>query len=144
MGLILEFHWYPNGFTPLSLQEMIALAKRIASRISTRVPVYAGEFDAGETAQDYANLLALAADSGCNAACYWLYADTEYTNEPGMFKYSSTVLETGQPFDIQTGAINMKSWPAYEMSLTDKSYWGAWITGAAGGQMNVLELLPDT
>jgi len=142
--LILEFHWYPNAFTPKSLPDMITLAKSQAANISKRVPIYLGEFDQGMTSEAYANGLALAANSGCNVACYWLYADTEYTQQPGMFKYSAEVTANGQPFDVNTGAINMKSWPAYEKSVIDRSFWGAWITGAGGGFMNVLELLPET
>eukprot|EP00929_Paragymnodinium_shiwhaense_P100561 TRINITY_DN6298_c0_g1_i1.p2 TRINITY_DN6298_c0_g1~~TRINITY_DN6298_c0_g1_i1.p2 ORF type:complete len:171 (-),score=28.54 TRINITY_DN6298_c0_g1_i1:619-1131(-) len=148
--LILEIHWYPGaGFNNTTLPGFIEIAKKVAGNISSRVPIFLGEFDRGLSPQMYADALALATSSGCNASTYWLYGpvwtEAEWNNyQPGMYMYSDEVLQNGPPFTMNDSqnVINFKSWPAYQKSVADGTSWGAWITGAGGAANGVLELMP--
>eukprot|EP00931_Biecheleriopsis_adriatica_P108301 TRINITY_DN82613_c0_g1_i1.p1 TRINITY_DN82613_c0_g1~~TRINITY_DN82613_c0_g1_i1.p1 ORF type:complete len:547 (+),score=90.02 TRINITY_DN82613_c0_g1_i1:79-1719(+) len=141
---ILEFHFYPGNGETSDLAKVISAAKKDAARLSSRMPIYMGEFDVGESRADYAKILAEAVSLGCNMSAYWGYADIQWTGTQGWWKFSQEVMQAGggkPPID-GNGSINEAGWPAYAKTVADGSFWGAWITGAAGMEDDVLELLP--
>mmetsp|Transcript_114470 Transcript_114470/g.370004 ORF Transcript_114470/g.370004 Transcript_114470/m.370004 type:complete len:177 (+) Transcript_114470:1480-2010(+) len=116
------------------------LAKREAARLGDGVPIWLSEYFAA-TPQEVADQLASAVELGCNAATFWHYADTGFTNTDGWFKYGPEVAAAGGLFD-RANKINMAAWPAYEETVRNGTFWGGEITGACGAQMDVLKLVP--
>jgi len=140
--LVLSFHFYPGFATTVDFPRMVQLAKTEAAKLGDGVPIWLSEYFDG-TAQDVADQLASAAELGCNAATFWQYADINYTNEQGWFKYDPEIAAKGGPFDSLTNKINAAAWPAYEETVRNGTFWGGEITGGSGAQMDVLKLVPS-
>eukprot|EP00930_Biecheleria_cincta_P049709 TRINITY_DN34906_c0_g1_i1.p1 TRINITY_DN34906_c0_g1~~TRINITY_DN34906_c0_g1_i1.p1 ORF type:complete len:571 (-),score=99.10 TRINITY_DN34906_c0_g1_i1:56-1768(-) len=140
--LLLSFHHYKNLITDVNLTTMVSLAKKQAKFLGAGagVPIFLSEFYSS-TAQGMADGLADAAELGVNCATFWHYVNTNYTGTEGWFKYPKAIVDEGEPVD-GNGHINTKSWKMYEETVANGTFWGAPITGARGGQMNVLELVP--
>ncbi|CAK9007948.1 unnamed protein product [Durusdinium trenchii] len=136
--LLLSFHYYIPPSTS-SFIEVIDLAKKNAIKLG-RPPIFFSEFWEG-SAQSFANYLAKAVDEGVNAVTYWQYADSDFTGQPGSYKYPESVTSLGDPVSAW-GTINTPAWDAYSITVADGTFFGGDITGGGGAQMNVLELVP--
>lgn len=137
--LILSFHYYSPPST-VSWEKMVELAKANAQKLGG-VPVWLSEYWE-DSAQGLADQLAVATDLGVPATTYWQYADISYTKTEGWYMYDEAVLSAGGVPVSTSGVINDKSWPTYQKTVSDGTFWGASITGAAGAQENVLKLVP--
>lgn len=138
--LILSFHFYSPPATG-SFEEVIQLAKKNAIKLGG-IPIYLSEyFENG--AQLMADKLAVAVDQGANAVTYWQYVDRDYTKQDGWYIYPEEVRALGGVVS-NGGIINTPGWDVYKLTVADGTFWGAYITGAGGGRMNVLELVPAT
>mmetsp|Transcript_4039 Transcript_4039/g.11466 ORF Transcript_4039/g.11466 Transcript_4039/m.11466 type:complete len:607 (-) Transcript_4039:76-1896(-) len=140
--LVLSFHFYPGFATTVDFPRMVQLAKTEAAKLGDGVPIWLSEYFAA-TPQEVADQLASAVELGCNAATFWQYADINYTNEQGWFKYDPEIAAKGGPFDSLTNKINAAAWPAYEETVRNGTFWGGEITGGSGAQMDVLKLVPS-
>ncbi|CAK9017736.1 unnamed protein product [Durusdinium trenchii] len=136
--LILSFHFYSPPSTK-AMEEDIQLAKKNAAKFGG-IPIFLSEFWE-DSAVNFADKLAMACDEGVSAITYWQYADTEWTGQEGWFKYPASVTSIGTPVDA-SGNINTAAWDAYSKTVADGTFFGGYITGAGGAQMNVLELVP--
>lgn len=121
------------------MEEDIQLAKKNAAKFGG-IPIFLSEFWE-DSAVNFADKLAMACDEGVSAITYWQYADTEWTGQEGWFKYPASVTSIGTPVDA-SGNINTAAWDAYSKTVADGTFFGGYITGAGGAQMNVLELVP--
>lgn len=140
--LILSFHWYVPPST-VTMRKNIELAIQNAAKLGG-VPIYLSEYWMGSV-EAFAVALAIAANHGCNATTYWQYADTEFTGQPGWYKYPPSVLNAGNGSPVNSsGQINTDAWNAYSTTVADGEIFGAAITGARGAAMNVLERVPAT
>jgi len=137
--LILSFHYYSPPST-VSWEKMVELAKANAQKLGG-VPVWLSEYWE-DSAQGLADHLAVATDLGVPATTYWQYADISYTKTEGWYMYDEAVLSAGGVPVSTSGVINDQSWPTYQKTVSDGTFWGASITGAAGAQENVLKLVP--
>ena len=134
--LILSFHYYAPPATG-TFEEVIQLAKKNAANLGD-IPIYLSEYFE-RTAQGMADRLAQAVNEGANAVTYWQYVDSTYTQQDGWYIYpfQGQILDGGQ-------TINEANWAIYSKTVADGTFWGALITGAGGGEQNVLELVPAT
>lgn len=138
--LIFSFHFYSPPATG-SFEEVIQLAKKNAIKLGG-IPIYLSEyFENG--AQLMADKLAVAVNQGANAVTYWHYCDRDYTQTAGWYIYPEEVQALGGVVS-NAGIINTPGWDVYKTTVADGTFWGAYITGAGGGRMNVLELVPAT
>ncbi|CAE7473048.1 URA2 [Symbiodinium natans] len=137
--LILSFHYYAPPAN-VSWEKMVELAKANAQKLGG-VPVWLSEYWEA-SAQEMADKLALSTDLGVPATTYWQYADTTYTQTEGWYMYDEAVLSAGGVPVSSSGVINDKSWPTYQQTVRDGTFFGASITGAEGAQEGVLRLVP--
>mmetsp|Transcript_129630 Transcript_129630/g.375435 ORF Transcript_129630/g.375435 Transcript_129630/m.375435 type:complete len:574 (+) Transcript_129630:74-1795(+) len=136
--LVLSFHWYPGLATQVPLDAMIDLALKEAARIGGAAVWLSEFFD--YSSQGLAEMTTFAADRGCGAVTYWHYVCSTWTGQPGWYKYPPSVLKYGLPID-GFGNVNEQAWAEYIKTVEDGSYWGAYITGAGGGNDDVLRLM---
>ena len=92
--LLLSFHYYIPPCTKTFTKD-IDLAKKNAIKLG-RPPIFLSEFWVG-SAQSFADHLAKAVDEGVNAVTYWQYDDSDFTGEPGWYKYPASVTSQGDP-----------------------------------------------
>jgi len=141
--LIQSVHFYSPPIS-VSFADFITSPNKSASQWGPNVPIFLSEYWE-TTAQALADRLALATDLGCSATTYWHAADTSFTQQDGWYKYPEAVTSQGTGVPVTgTGEIDPESWVAYEKTVADGTYFGGFITGAGGGQLNVLELVPKT
>jgi len=141
--LILSFHYYPGGAlsaTSMKYRPFLQKARKQSAELMGDAPLWLSEFWA-MTAQEIADMMAEAADSGVNATTYWQFADDTYTGHPGWYRYPPSVLKYGDPISDR-GEVNWPAWQAFQETVHEGTFWGGLICGAAGGQSNVLELVP--
>jgi len=137
--LIWSFHYYPGVVTGVSLAKEVKLAKNESAEFG-KVPLFLTEFW-DSSAQGMADTLTEAADLGVNAATYWQGVSPE-TGTAGWFMYDAEITKIGQPIDGE-GNINWDAWKVYEKTVADGTYYGADITGAEGGQVEVLRFVKN-
>jgi len=137
--LIVSFHWYPHETTENSLKEYIRGALFLASMFQSP-PIWMSEYFNSQEQTAY--FLALASEFGCGAVTYWHYANTEFTKTDGWFRFSAEIAGKGRPVD-RSGNINWEAWILYEKTVAEGTCWGADITGAGGGKMNILKNVPN-
>jgi len=136
--LIYEFHWYPDSLTQGSLQQYLDGAQFL-SRLLGDAPIYLGEFWTF-TAEESARWLAVASELGLSAVSYWEFVDTNYTNTTGWYIYPEGIPDGLTNF-TSASEVDWEAWDAYEKTVADGKYWGAYICGAGGGHMDVLSAL---
>jgi len=138
--LIVSFHWYPKEqTTESSLKKYIEGALFLASRFQNP-PIWMSEYF--NSPEQTAYFLALASELGCGAVTYWHYTNTDFTKTDGWFRFPAEITAKGRPVD-GTGKVNWEAWHLYEKTVAEGTYWGADITGAGGGKMNILKNVPD-
>mmetsp|Transcript_1531 Transcript_1531/g.4138 ORF Transcript_1531/g.4138 Transcript_1531/m.4138 type:complete len:571 (+) Transcript_1531:59-1771(+) len=135
-----SFHYFPGFPMPVGLEEMVTLARDFASSLGP-LPVFLSEFFAYD-AQEVANTMVQAVDSGSNAVTYWHYADKDFTGQSGWYKYNQATLAKGIPVN-DAGEINWEAWNEYVKTVFDGTFFGADITGADNGRTDVLRRLPE-
>ncbi|CAJ1334654.1 unnamed protein product [Effrenium voratum] len=139
--LVMSIHYYPSDgklshLKKVTAPEYVDMARKQSAELMANSPIWLSEF-CYVTAQETADNLALWANAGCAAVTYWQYADTEYTQSFGWYKYPPEVKQHGDPVDF-VGIVNEKAWAALKFIVKDGTYWGGQICGSAGGQTNVL------
>jgi len=76
---------------------------------------------------------------------YWQNADIEFTGTTGWFKYPESVTSQGSGMPVNgSGDIDPAAWTAYQKTVEDGTFFGAYITGGGGAQMDVLKLVPES
>jgi len=138
--LIFSFHYYPGFAADVEMDEMIELAHKQASYWGN-VPIFLSEFFT-EDEQTSADALARAAEQGTDAVTYWHFVDRNYTGSMGWYRYPESVTQHGEPIEVG-GHLNLEAWKAYAQTVENGTFWGADITGAEGGKMDVLSLVPE-
>lgn len=139
--LIFSFHYYTPPLTN-SLQATIDAAKKFVDETVGGAPIWLSEFFEN-TPEKTANSMGMAIDAGVPAACYWNYANTDYTGQDGWFKYPPDVLGAGSGIPVNgAGVIDPLAWEEYAKTVANNSHFGADITGSGGAHERVLELVP--
>lgn len=136
--LIFSWHWYPRYLPAQRLEREQLYASSFANFLGG-TPVWLSEFFDWD-AQTIANTMALAVNSGCNAVTWWHYVDSNFTGGQEAW----VIFPAGPPYDGRTDSINMSAFAAWNASVWNGSSFGAAITGAYGGEQNVLALVPAT
>ncbi|CAK9076529.1 unnamed protein product [Durusdinium trenchii] len=139
--LIFSFHYYVPPLTA-SFQQTVDAAKQFATDTLHGAPLWLSEFFE-DCPQKTADQMAMAVDLGINAVTYWNYADTDFTQQPGWFKYPSEVLGAGTGEPVNTaGQIDPLAFAEHSKTVLAGIHFGADITGSGGAQKYVLELVP--
>ena len=139
--LIFSFHYYVPPLTA-SFQATVDAAKKFAAESLHGAPIWLSEFFE-DCPQKTADQMAMAVDLGLNAVTYWNYADTDFTGQPGWWKYPPAVLSagTGEPVN-EHGQIDPLAFAEHAKTVIAESHFGADITGSGGAQKYVLGLVP--